>query len=95
MITANAVRLLLWLRLGHGICLGVGLRDSDPTTCQAAATALAALADAGVGIEVNPTCNLSLGGAPDLRYVSDFLARGVDVSDHGSPSLMAAIWCLS
>eukprot|EP00957_Ditylum_brightwellii_P203952 15336911-Ditylum_brightwellii.AAC.1 len=32
-----------------------------------------------IGIEVTPSCNLSLGGAHNLEYVKMFLDAGVDV----------------
>jgi hypothetical protein len=79
---ADAERLLpLINRMGHAVCLGVAIDEahSDPALAQRARQCLVKMAHLGIGVEVNPSCNLSLGGATSLSYVKDFLDAGVDV----------------
>lgn len=74
----DAERLLPYVnRIGHGICLGVAPPGSLER--KEADRILRLYAERGVGIEINPTCNLTLGGASDLSYCKRFLDHGVNL----------------
>eukprot|EP01116_Phalansterium_solitarium_P002347 TRINITY_DN12305_c0_g1_i1.p1 TRINITY_DN12305_c0_g1~~TRINITY_DN12305_c0_g1_i1.p1 ORF type:complete len:353 (+),score=39.11 TRINITY_DN12305_c0_g1_i1:188-1246(+) len=62
-------------RIGHAICLGVAEGELGERACQI----LRSMAQRKIGIEVNPTSNITLGGAPNLNYVHRFVQCGVDL----------------
>lgn len=86
-------------RIGHGLCLGLAVLDIDPDYAHVNAAAkreaslqenkeqayycLQQLAEQRIGVEISPTCNITLGGAMSEEiltdYVREFLRMGVDV----------------
>lgn len=87
-------------RIGHGLCLGLAVLGIDPDFTDVNAEVqrkaplhenkeqayhcLQQLADQKIGIEISPSCNITLGGAMSeeilTNYVREFLKMGVDVS---------------
>ncbi|KAL9189936.1 hypothetical protein ACHAXT_009611 [Thalassiosira profunda] len=85
-------------RVGHGLCLGLAVLGINPdaeasadasaeatleSNRDAAYQCLHQMASSGIGIEVSPTCNITLGGARNKeilrQYVEEILRAGVDV----------------
>lgn len=82
-------------RIGHGLCLGLAVLGIDPVNAaveheftlqenkEQAYLCLEQLAEQNIGIEISPTCNITLGGAMNEKiltdYVKEFLKMGVDV----------------
>ena len=85
-------------RIGHGLCLGLAVLDINPDfpnngvdsieanlqeNKDLAYQCLEKLAERKIGIEISPTCNITLGGARKEKiltdYVREFLRMGVDV----------------
>ena len=82
-------------RIVHGLCLGLAVLGINPdeggstnnevikSNKEVAFECLDQMAKLNIGIEVSPTCNISLGGARDKqtlrRYVNAFLDAGVNV----------------
>lgn len=71
---------------GHAICFG----HPPPELRVEADAVLRSFAEHGVGIEVCPTSNLTLGGAPNLSHVKHFLEMGVHLySGTDDPGFLA------
>ena len=80
-------------RVGHGLCLGLAILDINPDNNEHSNTlainkdtayeCLHHMAENNIGIEVSPTCNVTLGGARNeqilRKYVKEFLSSGVDI----------------
>lgn len=84
-------------RIGHGLCIGLAVlgmginpdkggstnKEVIESNKEVAFECLDQMAKLNIGIEVSPTCNISLGGARDKqtlrRYVNAFLDAGVNV----------------
>mmetsp|Transcript_25742 Transcript_25742/g.38024 ORF Transcript_25742/g.38024 Transcript_25742/m.38024 type:complete len:544 (-) Transcript_25742:159-1790(-) len=83
----DAIKLLPYInRMGHAICLGIALQqhqhrknNESKKIVSMAKNCLKEMCFRDIGIEVTPSCNLSLGGAHNLEYVKMFLDAGVDV----------------
>lgn len=82
-------------RVGHGLCLGLAVLGIDPDNNvdsnkarieenrKIAKRCLDKMAERKIGIEVSPTCSITLGGARDgevlRQYVTKFLETGVNL----------------